>query len=139
MRSDRYTDTEEDIYSVETVDEQAADTANIDEETEEEDEPKKKRWGRKSRKDKQDEDQNEELDLTKLKKKELLEIMLAQGREIDSLRAQVAELQAQLDAREVDMNRIGSLAEASLALTNIFKEADEAAKVYLMNIRRKYE
>ena len=39
--------------------------------------------------------------------------------------------------RNLDFNRIGSIAEASLAVTGIFEEAEKAAKLYLENIRRK--
>ena len=77
------------------------------------------------------------MDLLKLKKKDLLEIMLRQSEEIDELRAQVADLQAKLDDRDFQFNRIGSIAEASLAVTNIFQEAEKAAKLYLENIRSK--
>ena len=68
---------------------------------------------------------------------DLLEIMLRQSEEIDELRAQVADLQAKLDDRDFQFNRIGSIAEASLAVTNIFQEAEKAAKLYLENIRSK--
>ena len=78
-----------------------------------------------------------QADLLKLKKKDLLEIMLRQSEEIDALRAQVADLQAKLDDRDFQFNRIGSIAEASLAVTNIFQEAEKAAKLYLENIRSK--
>ena len=78
-----------------------------------------------------------QADLLKLKKKDLLEIMLRQSEEIDELRAQIADLQAKLDDRDFQFNRIGSIAEASLAVTNIFQEAEKAAKLYLENIRSK--
>ena len=78
-----------------------------------------------------------QADLLKMKKKDLLEIMLKQSEEIDALRAQVADLQAKLDDRDFQFNRIGSIAEASLAVTNIFQEAEKAAKLYLENIRSK--
>lgn len=80
-----------------------------------------------------------ELDLAKMKKKDLLEIMLAQSKEIDELKAKVADLEAQLANREFEFSKIGSIAEASLAVTDIFKEAEEAARIYLENIRRSYE
>ncbi len=75
-------------------------------------------------------------DLSKLSKKDLLEIMLRQGEEIDSLREQIKDLQAKLDDREIRMARVGSLAEASLAVTGIFKEAEKAAAIYLQNAKR---
>lgn len=77
-------------------------------------------------------------DLSKLKKKELLEILVAQGEEIDALRAHVVSLEAQLANREFEMKNVGSIAQASLQVTDIFKEAEKAAKIYLENIRRRY-
>lgn len=78
-------------------------------------------------------------DLSKLKKKELLEIMLRQGEEIDSLRAQVADLQAKLDSRDFEFSHIGNIAEASLIVTNVFEEAQKAAVIYLRNVKRMAE
>ena len=77
-----------------------------------------------------------ENDLSKLKKKDLLEIMLRQGEEIDSLRAQVSELQAKLDNRDFEFSKIGNIAEASLVVTNVFEEAQKAAVIYLKNVKR---
>ena len=93
------------------------------------------------KKNKRDQDKPAEKksDLVKMKKKDLLEIMLAQSKEIDRLRDRVAELEAELENREFEFLKIGSIAEASLAVTNIFKEADEAARIYLDNVRRIYE
>lgn len=76
-----------------------------------------------------------QADLLKLKKKDLLEIMLRQGEEIDRLRAQIADLEAKLEDRNFTFDKIGSIAEASLAVTDIFKEAEKAAVIYLENIR----
>ena len=75
-------------------------------------------------------------DLSKLSKKDLLEIMLKQGEEIDSLREQVRELQAKLDDKEIRIAKAGSMAEASLAVTGIFEEAQKAANLYLQNAMR---
>ena len=77
--------------------------------------------------------------LSKLKKKELLQIMVAQGEEIDALRKENAELKEKLEERRLNLEHIGSIAEASLAVTDIFKEAEKAAHVYLENIRSRYE
>ncbi|MBR6731079.1 MAG: hypothetical protein IKL91_00035 [Bacteroidales bacterium] len=92
---------------------------------------------RKKAKDAGAEKGDSQADLLKLKKKDLLEIMLRQSEEIDELRAQIADLQAKLDDRDFQFDRIGSIAEASLAVTNIFQEAEKAAKLYLENIRSK--
>ena len=86
------------------------------------------------RKEKGHKEQND--DLSKLSKKDLLEIMLRQGEEIDALRAEVQELKDKLEARVLDVARVGTLAEASQAVTEIFKEADKAAMTYLTNLKR---
>lgn len=78
-------------------------------------------------------------DLTKLRKQEILKIMVEQGEEIDRLRARIDELEQELGQIEIDKDKVGSIAEASLAVTKIFDEADKAARIYLENIRRKYE
>ena len=89
------------------------------------------------KKAKERKDQQTKKDLTKLSRKDLLEIMLEQGKEIDRLRAKVSELEEALDQRIFDIENAGSLAEASLKVTDIFKEAEKAASIYLDNIRRK--
>ena len=118
MRSDRYQEDIEELNEVEEV--------------------SRKRFGRK-RKSVKSTDEQSDPDLTKLKKHDMLEIMLAQSKEIDNLRDRVAELEAQLAAREFEFSKIGSIAEASLAVTNIFKEAERAAVIYIENIRRRCE
>ena len=118
MRSDRY---QEDIEELNEVEEGS-----------------RKRFGLKRKGAKSDAEQGDP-DLSKLKKHDLLEIMLAQSKEIDNLRDRVAELEAQLEVREFEFNKIGSIAEASLAVTNIFKEAEKAAVIYIENIRRRCE
>jgi hypothetical protein len=61
--------------------------------------------------------------------------MLAQSREIDALKKQVADLEAKLNDMEIRKEKAGSLAEASLQVTEIFKEAQKAADIYLWNIK----
>ena len=65
--------------------------------------------------------------------------MVEQGEEIDRLKARIDELEQELGQIEIDKDKVGSIAEASLAVTKIFDEADKAARIYLENIRRKYE
>lgn len=79
----------------------------------------------------------EKPELLKLKKYELLEIMLKQGEEIDRLRGKVEELEKALDQRKFDLENAGSIAEASLKVTKVFEEAEKAAQIYLDNIRRR--
>ena len=77
-----------------------------------------------------------EKELLKLNKSEMLEIMLAQSREIDSLREQLAEAEARLEDRRITIEKAGSLAEASLKLTKVFEEAQKAADLYLEIVKR---
>lgn len=77
-----------------------------------------------------------ERDLSKLKRSELLEIMLAQSEEIDRLQRKVTELEKQVQSREITLNQAGNIAQASLALTAVFVEAQKAAELYLENVRR---
>ena len=77
-----------------------------------------------------------EKDFRKLKRVELYEIMLAQAEEIDDLRAQLAAAKKELKNKRIDIQRSGSIAEASLKLTKIFEEAQKAADLYLSNIKK---
>ena len=77
-----------------------------------------------------------EKDFRKLKRVELYEIMLAQAEEIDDLRAQLAAAKKELENKRIDIQQSGSIAEASLKLTNVFEEAQKAADLYLSNIKR---
>ena len=78
-----------------------------------------------------------EKELLKLKKSELLEIMLAQSKEIDSLREQLAEAEEKLASRRIAIKESGSIAEAALKLTQIFEEAQKAADLYVDNVKRR--
>ena len=140
MRSDRYADEQLNIeeYTSET-EASVIEAASADETETKERKQKNHRFGRKMKSSNTDSKLLEEHDLYKMKKKDLLEIMLAQSKEIDSLRERVTDLEAQLASREFEFSKIGSIAEASLAVTNIFKEAEDAARIYLENIRRSYE
>ena len=80
-----------------------------------------------------------EKELLKLKKSELLEIMLAQSKEIDSLREQLADSKKKLKNRRIKIKESGSIAEASLKLTQIFEEAQKAADLYVENVKRMAE
>ena len=74
-----------------------------------------------------------EKELRHLSRKELLEILIDQTKEISSLRDTVQNLESQLNERKIAIAESGSLAEASLKLNGIFADADKAAKQYLEN------
>ena len=58
------------------------------------------------------------------------------SKQIESLAAEKDEISKQLEDRRISMEKAGSLAEASIAVSGIIKAAQEAADVYLANIRR---
>ena len=78
-----------------------------------------------------------EKELLKLKRSEMLEIMLAQSREIDRLREELEETRAKLEDKEIRIEKAGSIAEASLRLTSIFEEAQKAVELYVENMKRR--
>lgn len=78
-----------------------------------------------------------ETDLKKLKRSELLEIMVAQSRRIDDLEERLAAAEQENVERELCVKEAGSIAEASLKLTKVFEEAQKAADIYLDAVRKK--
>lgn len=72
-------------------------------------------------------------DLRKLNRKELLEILLEQTTRIEDLEAELEKVSAKVDSKKISINETGSIAEASLKLTDIFKAADEAVEIYKQN------
>lgn len=74
-------------------------------------------------------------ELQKLSRSELLELLLVQSREMDRLNNEMEALQLQLQEREIALGEAGNIAEAALRLTGIFEAAQEAADLYLENIR----
>lgn len=73
-------------------------------------------------------------ELRKLSRKDLLEILLEQTKRIEELEIELEKVKFELNERKVSLKNIGSLAEASLVLSNIFKAADETASIYIKNI-----
>lgn len=81
-------------------------------------------------------------ELQKLKRTELLELLLEQSRSNDSLKLQLEEntlviddLKRQLANRMIDIQNAGTIAEASFKLNGVFEAADNAAQQYLDNLQ----
>lgn len=74
--------------------------------------------------------------LKKLNRRELLELLVASERENEQLRERLQHREAELRSRDIQVQQIGSLAGAALALNNVFESADKAAAQYLDNIKR---
>ena len=85
-------------------------------------------------------------DLHRLRRGELLEILLEQSKENDNLRIEleeknklIEELNKKLEDRRIDLQEAGTIAEASFKLNGVFDAAEKAAKQYLDNLQELYE
>lgn len=77
-----------------------------------------------------------ERELRKLSRADLLELLLAESRENEQLRAQLQEANQKLASREIELQNAGSIAEAALRLNGVFEAAERAAQQYVENVRR---
>ena len=75
-------------------------------------------------------------ELRKLKRTDLLELLIEQSKEVESLKQRIGELEAELADRRLLIYKSGSIAEAALKLNGVFEAAEAAAQEYLENIRR---
>ena len=78
-------------------------------------------------------------ELQKLKRVELLQLLVEQSRELDALRQELAQARRDLEARELRLQEAGSIAEASMQLNGVFEAAQRAADQYLESIRYQSE
>lgn len=77
-----------------------------------------------------------EKELRRLKRGDLLEMLLEQTREVERLRAELEATQKQLEDRRIMEMRSGSIAQAALELNKVFEAAQQAADQYLENVKR---
>ena len=75
-------------------------------------------------------------ELKKLKRSELLEMLLARTEEVERLRAELDEANEKLADRAICLENVGSIAEAALKLNDVFAAADAAVEQYLKNVER---
>lgn len=78
----------------------------------------------------------DEKQLRRLRRIDLMELLLSQAQEIESLQERVIELEEKLKNREILMVEAGSIAEAALKLNKVFESAQAAADQYLENVGR---
>lgn len=74
------------------------------------------------------------VDLSKLDRLQLLQLLQDAVRENEHLRAQLAEANRKLEDRQIAIQESGSLAEASLRLSGIFADAQRAIDLYRYNL-----
>lgn len=73
-------------------------------------------------------------ELRKLGRRELLEILLDQSREVARLQQELEEANEKLADRRIVLDNSGSIAEAALKLSGIFEAAQKAADQYLESL-----
>lgn len=87
-----------------------------------------------------------EQDLHRLSRKDLLEIMIEQGKEMEALKAEygkerkllkeeLEKARKALQSRKIAINEAGSIAVAALQINGIFEAAQAAGQQYVENIR----
>ncbi len=78
-----------------------------------------------------------EKELKKLTRMELLEMLIDQSREVERLKGELEDAKKALEEKRINIEKSGSIAEAALALSGIFEKAQEAADLYIANIKLK--
>ena len=73
--------------------------------------------------------------LSKYSRVELLNLLYNQQKKIEELEAENEDLKQQIEEKKIRIDDCDSIAEASLKLTDIFKQAQEAADMYLQNVK----
>ena len=66
----------------------------------------------------------------------MIMVMHDQEQEIEKLKAQVSELQAKLDNYEIKISNVGSLAEASAQINDLFVAAQATVDTYIENVKK---
>lgn len=74
-------------------------------------------------------------ELKRMSRRELLEMLIEQGRDIERLESELAAARKELEDRRITVSRAGTMAEAALLLNSVFEAADKAAAQYLENVR----
>lgn len=74
-------------------------------------------------------------DLRRLRRQDLLEMLLDLTKENEQLQKINQQLEQSLQDRTISLQEIGSVAEAALQLNGIFQVAQSAADQYLFNVQ----
>ncbi len=71
----------------------------------------------------------------RIKRSELLDLLVQLSEENDALKEENERLRAQLEERSIAIEEAGSIAEAALRLNGVFKAAQDAVDDYLASVR----
>lgn len=78
-------------------------------------------------------------ELRKLRREDLLEIMIEQQKQLNMLRQELEDTRKQLEDRRILIQNAGSIAEAALQMQDIFSRAQKAADEYLLSVQQQGE
>ena len=73
-------------------------------------------------------------ELRHMSRGELIDVIYALKKQQEKLEAENEELQRQLSQRELKLQQAGSIAEAAMALNQVFEVAQQAADQYLQSV-----
>lgn len=74
-------------------------------------------------------------ELKKLSRRDLLEILLEQSRQMQQLQEQLEDAQQKLASRKLELDKAGSIAEAALQLNGVYEAAQAACQQYIENMK----
>ena len=77
-----------------------------------------------------------QYEMKKLSRKELLQLAAEESAQSRILQEHLEIAENELHKREININEAGSIAEASMKLSNVFEAAQEACRLYTDNIQR---
>ena len=72
-----------------------------------------------------------EKELKKLNRYQLLDLLVLQTQKVEQLQQELDTVRAELEAQNIRLSKLGSIAEASLQISGVFEAAQKAADMYL--------
>ncbi len=78
-------------------------------------------------------------ELKSLSRGDLLEMLIMQTDRVERMEIELQEAKRRAEARDIIIERSGTLAEAAMHINEVWKAADKAAAQYLSNVLRMYD
>ena len=73
-------------------------------------------------------------ELKRLSRRELVDIIYQMKKNEQEMQDEIASLKESIEDRRIRISESGSIADAALAVTNVFSSAQDAAEIYLQEI-----
>jgi len=78
-------------------------------------------------------------ELKKLRRSDLLEMLLKLRKENNLLKQELEQLREELQSRELAVQEAGTLADAAAKVSGVFEAAQTACDIYTQNMQRRWE